>query len=383
MRLTLAIIICALLAFACGAAQTTKREGGAEAQRSPEKPANQKKANSKKRGGSVAKPSPTATQSAELIRVKISTSRSEVAVNGGYGLFADVENVGSKPLALHSKEVVLAVQPEVTRSTNCVYKADAFFPTEHHPSPAIHTLPTASSPKDDKRKSTPTPQPSVTPTPKLSAASQETLSAPVSPTPLPTPDPRGQEIVLQPNEHYSVFWDLSTLSAANPECRGADSYLAQNFRNASFVPGEYAFTVDGKAYLVPDGKKEDNNYHTFTERTALRVSIPQVWAIWAAMLGAVLGYTTTKLRKEQSFGIFNRKEKGQKLLAFINFLFRDIASAMLIGAVVTILSSRLSETQFPIKVSVNDVWGAGTVGFLSYFVGYKVIDKLVGTVAKP
>ena len=26
---------------------------------------------------------------------------------------------------------------------------------------------------------------------------------------------------------------------------------------------------------------------------------------------------------------------------------------------------------------------AGTVGFLSYFVGYKMIDKLVGTVSKP
>jgi hypothetical protein len=52
-------------------------------------------------------------------------------------------------------------------------------------------------------------------------------------------------------------------------------------------------------------------------------------------------------------------------------------------AVVTILASHLSETQFPTKVSVNDVWGAGTIGFLAYFVGYKFIDKLVATVPQP
>ena len=56
---------------------------------------------------------------------------------------------------------------------------------------------------------------------------------------------------------------------------------------------------------------------------------------------------------------------------------RNLFSAALLGAAITIVASRLADTQFPVKVSVNDVWGAMTVGFVAYFIGNKFIEKLV------
>jgi hypothetical protein len=50
----------------------------------------------------------------------------------------------------------------------------------------------------------------------------------------------------------------------------------------------------------------------------------------------------------------------------------------ILSAAFTIVSSRLSDSQFPIKVSVLDGWGAITIGFLSCFVGNKFIDSLRG-----
>jgi hypothetical protein len=54
----------------------------------------------------------------------------------------------------------------------------------------------------------------------------------------------------------------------------------------------------------------------------------------------------------------------------------NFAAAVLLSTVVTIIAGRLADTEFPIKVTVNDLWGALTIGFVSYFVGNRVIAKL-------
>src|SRR5437867_10796786 len=42
-----------------------------------------------------------------LIRTTISTSRHEVSGNAGYGVFAELENIGTVPVTLYSNETVL------------------------------------------------------------------------------------------------------------------------------------------------------------------------------------------------------------------------------------------------------------------------------------
>jgi hypothetical protein len=49
----------------------------------------------------------------------------------------------------------------------------------------------------------------------------------------------------------------------------------------------------------------------------------------------------------------------------------------------TVVLSRIAETQFFIKVSVSDFWGAIAVGFLANYGGWALLDKMVPGAAAP
>jgi hypothetical protein len=49
---------------------------------------------------------------------------------------------------------------------------------------------------------------------------------------------------------------------------------------------------------------------------------------------------------------------------------------MLMGVVVTILISRIAETQFFVKVTINDLWGAIAVGFVINYYGPRVLGQV-------
>src|SRR5207253_7905007 len=54
-----------------------------------------------------------------------------------------------------------------------------------------------------------------------------------------------------------------------------------------------------------------------------------------------------------------------------------IAGAVLLSTMITILLSRISETQFLIKVTITDIWGAIAIGFIANYVGAKALDKIL------
>src|SRR5205807_6283669 len=54
-----------------------------------------------------------------------------------------------------------------------------------------------------------------------------------------------------------------------------------------------------------------------------------------------------------------------------------IAGAILLSTMITILLSRISETQFLIKVTITDVWGAIAMGFIANYFGAKALDKIL------
>ena len=103
--------------------------------------------------------------------------------------------------------------------------------------------------------------------------------------------------------------------------------------------------------------------------------MPQTVAIIAAMVGGILAYFVASLRPGGDFDQFLKS--GHTWIFSTLIIFRNLVSAMLLSAVVTIVASRVSETQFPVKVSVADFWGALTIGFVAYFIGNRVIDQLV------
>jgi hypothetical protein len=294
-----------------------------------------------------------------VIRAKISTSRPEVSINGSYGIFADLENIGTVPVTIYSDETVLTVQPEVIQQSECVYKVNGFFPTESYPLTATENHKPSKAPSPTPIASTTPPQSNPTPT----ANSNQ-----------PAPDARGVPIRIQPSEHYTVFWDVNRSPISGSTCNAPTHWYDAYLDPLSFVPGEYVFTIDGKAYL-----DDETKYHTYTEKTTLRVSITELLAIAAAAFGGFLAYCVTALQPDKDIDKLKRAQDADKRSARLAIV-RGIFAAPLMGAAVTIVFSRLADTQFPIKVSVNDVWGAMTIGFISFFVGNKLIEKLVGTV---
>jgi hypothetical protein len=277
-----------------------------------------------------------------VIKAAISSSRLEVAGNAAYGVFADLENVTSVPVTLYPVDTQLVIQPEVAGDQDCLFTTDGFYPTEPGKSEQLQ---------------------------------------------------KGGPIVIQPKEHYAVFWDVSKSNTGecltgteqpqskaqkNPRS-GWEGLRRQIGEQLSFVPGDYTFVLVGKAHRTPDGKEEDT-YHTYTDKVKIHVGLSQIDTMIAAMFGGVIGYLVMALRDTGDLGKLRTQTLGTWTARIVRGLVivKNLLSAALVSAVVTVILSRISDTQFPIKVSVNDFWGALTIGFVAYFVGNKVIDRIVG-----
>jgi hypothetical protein len=321
--------------------------------------------------GQPEEPPRTVAPSSTYLRATMGTSRSEVTIDGSYGVFADFENLASVPITLFEHETQLVIQPEVTGSGVCNWRLAGWFPTEY----------------EDRTLDLKQIVPPVNP-PTVQAGA-------------------GRPIRIRPQEHYTVFWSLgrpttTTLAAPQPvpkkptalqvsqsqgdvsssqssEVPDPCATKSSGWSWLNFVPGDYLFTIDAKFYL-PDAV-DAVDYHTFTQTTKLTLKIPQHYAMWAAAFGALLAYFVVLSGQAGGSNPNPSPDAGTSPLARrkkIAIWIRDGVSAALLGAAITIVASRLSNTEFPIKVSVNDIWGAVTVGFVGYFTGNKIIDKLRG-----
>lgn len=298
-----------------------------------------------------------------FLKVTIHTSRAEVTVDGAYGVFADFENTATAAIKLYQSDVELIVQPEVTYSGTCSFRIVAWFPTE----------------------------------PEETEEQQKVATAQAGQAP---PADRRPSIQIQPNEHYTVVWNVSRHTTSNDGDTGKDkgkeaectsrSWFAQLL---SFAPGSYTFTVVGKLYgddANPAGAPAGSAplYHTFTESTTLKVTVPQISAMVAAGFGGLIAYLVMVFRTDSNKDFDNIRTAASKkdwkgTAGYGVLLLVHAISAFLLAAVITVVMNRLSDTHFPISVSVNDVWGAMTIGFVSYFMGDKLIDTIASKAKTP
>lgn len=255
----------------------------------------------------------------QLVSVKISTSRPDVTRNHAWGLTADIQNISPASVVIAAAEVTLVMQPEATQNTQCDAAYTSFLPN------------TTNTQGSDK------------------------------------------EITLQPGEHYLFFWSGTDYSSTPDQAcmLGRFGKLAETL---NFYPGAYTFVVEGKLRTVND----PSTYHTFAESISVKMTIEQLAIMLFAGMGAILAYLVTALQPNADFDRARSPESHKISLRGVLSISRNVASAFLLGAVLAIVANRLSDTQFPVKVSVNDVWGALTVGFVFYFLGNKIIDKLKG-----
>jgi hypothetical protein len=164
-------------------------------------------------------------------------------------------------------------------------------------------------------------------------------------------------------------------------------------RALDFSPGSYEYYLTGK-FSVCDPLTPNycpNGYRSFAQSATFQVGIDQTQIIIFAIVGGLLAYLVVAVRSNHGalnhFFDMLQADTGQNTTArllskqsavLVFKIVRDLVGVAILSSAFTIVSSRLADTQFPIKISVLDVWGAITIGFLSYFVGNKFIDSLRG-----
>lgn len=235
-------------------------------------------------------------------------------------------------------------------------------------------------------------------------------------------------LVLQPQDHLSVLFNLSqkpftyteaeagaidqALQKAGAAARTSgtpgqvtyqriyqQAYLRScnpNFfgpleRAIDFTPGNYEYFLTGKFSECDPANLALCPYPTrsFAQSEKFQVGIDQVQIIIFAVIGGLLAYLVVAVRGDDGainkfFGLVTAKSGDGGFTSIFTRdgivlggkLLRDVIGVAILSSAFTIVSSRLSDSQFPIKVSVLDGWGAITIGFLSYFVGNKFIDSL-------
>ena len=166
-------------------------------------------------------------------------------------------------------------------------------------------------------------------------------------------------VVLTPGSTLSAFW-------SGRFRRPETSAVRQFLRNLSFVPGRYTLTVVGAYWDTPGGPNDKSApWHTVSAELQEVVSAPQSVILFGAGLGGVFAFLLVWRFHKTLYSGWGR---GNLV---------GLLSAVCLSIIVTILLARLSDSQFIIRVTVSDLWGAMAVGFIGAASGPAVLRKMV------
>ena len=166
-----------------------------------------------------------------------------------------------------------------------------------------------------------------------------------------------QIIHLAPSAKTTAFWASGDQPVKESWVK---TWFWKYYNLISFPPGEYTIKIVGSYW--PDYASADqqlSNYNTDTAEIKVVVAAPQ----WVIIIGAVIGGLIAY------FLLPNARLHPQRLD------WSGLGTAVLLSSIVTILIARLSETQFLIRVTINDFWGAITIGFIAGASGTAILQK--------
>ena len=174
--------------------------------------------------------------------------------------------------------------------------------------------------------------------------------------------------------------ELRKIVAVQPGSRTVAVFSLQNnpsqwqrFRAAlRLVPGEYTIHV-ACAYWnnLEDAQQQRLNYSTQVAETNVPFVVPPIAILPGAALGGLLAFILLPslwLPPAKRFGEHRWYEK-------VSILGSGLGVSCLLSVVVTILLSRISESQFLVRVSVQDTWGAVAIGFIAGASGTSVLQR--------
>ncbi|MCE2661205.1 MAG: hypothetical protein LW854_23765 [Rubrivivax sp.] len=327
-------------------------------------------------------PSPATDVSLEI---RIETSRPQPYVGSGIGITAEFKNTSKKSvLYLSSETTTLTAPPELEGPLEQIRGREAFFPTEN----------------DQYR---------------IQQAARPGSREPML-------------IAIQPGRAYRAVWVLdkkadelyeaaaakaaanalaqAAAQASSPAQAHADNTTAAHDERAwwqlgarlrtsrlwqqvsaearylFFVPGDYRVLVQAKVGVNEPPQLDRHRYYTVSENAIVKMAAPQTVIMLGAMLGGLVSVFLFPQSRPKSVILAYRQGGFAPALESTFGLLYSVAGACLLSAIVTVMLARLSESQFLVKISVNDFWGAVVVGFIAQYAGVSILDKLVPGRAK-
>jgi len=305
----------------------------------------------------------TTSASPSLLEIRVSASRAQLSAGSGMGIVVTLVNTSRDSTIYLSEQGLMVTLPvELLMQTELSPSYYAYFPTEDHPlgvfpdSVVIALSPGATYPVSYN----------------FLFAQQEPQKS--LPDTLAKTDSSRHERADSSTQRSGrgFFWWLD-LSRWGP--------VAQLRRYVGFVPGDYQLSVVAKFWTDP--RRRPLRYISQSQTAVIHVAAPQTVILFGAEIGGVLAYVLLPSRRREREGATTVSDRQGNRLFYVWRLTKPYRrrisggiAAMLWSAMVTILLARLSETQFVVRVSVNDFWGAITIGFVAQYVGSKWLERL-------
>lgn len=246
------------------------------------------------------------------LEVKIEASRSRPSAGTSISVLVRVRNISSTVLFLDKKNSILVFPTELSVDEHAIGRTFVYFGDDEKEN--LYRL----NPGDDIRMSVSTPD---------------------------SPESQGSD-------------EKSSQRAAQAIIAPALLFARSIGRFLSFSPGDFKVTA---MLIYTTEANNPNRTHIKSEDLTVNVSAPQSVILLGAALGGILAY------------LLLPQTGGPR--PWYRHLYATASSALL-GITVTILLSRISETQFFIRITITDFWGAIAMGFIAGYGGRAVLDRI-------
>jgi hypothetical protein len=258
---------------------------------------------------------PATAASGVALKITLKASREQASAGDFFGVTATIENISNQTVFFTGNSFSLTAPPEIDPEGPSPWPA--FFPG--HYSPGV------------------------------------------------SPEEYDKEVIaLPPKSTIPAMWNQDYRRSPSQGVKESirDS-IKDFFRGLKFPPGKYTLTVVGGYWDTEDAASEESNegWHTQTADMQESIGAPQSTVVFGAILGGIFAFWLI-WRNDRS--LYRGWNKG---------IWVGLLSAMLLSVIVTILLARLSETEFIIRTTVNDLWGAMAVGFIGAASGPTILQR--------
>lgn len=296
------------------------RSSSVHAQQAPA----QRKQTSSRQGKPVAPAQPTPTpRNSAAIDIKVETVRKQIVPGTPMAVTADITNNSEATVYFRERDLQLVLPTEIEISTGGNATA-GWLPTEDCVENCPQSCPSDCGPS--------------------------------------------RVIALKTKETYRVFWNKT---------KGTTQW----YKFFNFTPGTYPISVEAKYWDTREFGGDD--YHTVVETKTVEFTAPQSIILLGAVLGGLIFTALSAVRPKETaadgapLASLHAAKGLRKWLRKLGKGLLIIFGSVLLSVIITILLSRIQETQFFIKVTVSDFWGAIAVGFLANYGGNRLLDKII------